>query len=128
MKRVYHHYTKLEEFHAGMWSIVRGEDRQRNIEAAATLMRNPESFRRAMLRATKEWPRSCEHNLTADGANYLAWLGHAGCCIAVQSSEENTRCAWHTLTVTEQRLANEAAAEVLAQWYAEVDLPLWSGI
>jgi hypothetical protein len=114
--RVYYHYEQLEEFHAGMWRIIRGEMRKAYVQSAANLMRDAQAFKDAMLRAIREWPKSCEFNFTSDAVNRIAWLGHAGCCIGVQSPEEATRCGWHTLNQSEQDEANRVAAEVLAIW------------
>lgn len=116
LERVYHHYEDLEEYHAGMWRIVRGKERQNNIEAAGDLMRCPDEFKEAMRQAITLWPKSCEANLTAEGVNRIAWLGHAGCCLAAGSPEENTRAGWHTLTVDEQNEANRVAGEILVEW------------
>lgn len=116
MARAYFHYEQLEEFHRGMWRIVRGEERKRNAEAAADLMRHPAEFKAAMMRAANEWPNSCQHNLTADAVNRIAWFGHAGCCIGCGSPEENTRIGWHMLTPPEQAAANRAAQEVIDYW------------
>lgn len=114
--RVYYHYELLEEYKYGMWRIERGIDRKSYIEEAAMLMRDPERFEAAMLRAVNEWPVSCEHSLTAEDTNRIAWLGHAGCCIEVGSPEEATRAGWHTLTPSEQDEANAAAARALREW------------
>lgn len=114
MTRIYHHYERLEEFHAGMWKRLTGDDRKRFVLSAADLMRCPDEFKAAMASALTEWPNSCEHNLTSLDSNRIAWLGHAGCCIATGSPEECTRVGWHTLNKQEQDAANEAAAEVLA--------------
>ena len=116
LKRVYRHYEELEEFHAGMWKIIRGEDRKSAIKRAADLMKNASDFQSAMTRALVEWEKSCEVNLTAESVNRIAWLGHAGCCIGVDSPEESTRAAWHTLNKDEQDAANKAAAVVLNIW------------
>lgn len=99
-----------------MWRNVRGDERSGYVSAAGDLMRAPGVFRAAMARAIEEWPRSCEHNLTSMASNRIAWLGHAGCCLAVQSPEDLTRLAWHTLTAPQQDEANRVAAEVLAVW------------
>jgi hypothetical protein len=115
-ERIYHHYDKLEEYHNGMWRIVRGDERKGFIVASANLMRNSSQFKAAMLRSLEEWPNSCEHNLTADNVNRIAYLGHAGCCIGVGSPEEATRAGWHTLNKAEQDEANRVAAEVLEMW------------
>lgn len=122
MNRVYHHYTTLEEYHAGMWKVGKGAQRLQTQAAAADLLRCPEELREAMLSVMDQWPRSCEQNLTSDG-NRQAWLGWAACCISVGATEDCTRIAWHTLTQDEQREANSVASELIANWdsafYAE---------
>lgn len=116
IERVYYHYEDLEEYHAGMWRIVRGKERQNFIDAAGDLMRCPEEFKEAMMQALEIWPKSCEANLSAEAVNRIAWLGHAGCCIGTGSPEEATRGGWHTLTQPEQDEANRVADEVLKTW------------
>lgn len=115
-ERTYFHYEDLEEVPAGLWKIVRGEERKKNIIDAAELMKDSGSFREMMELAIRQWPNSAQYNLTAENTNRIAWLGHAGCCVGVGSPEENTRCAWHTLTRTEQDEANATAALVLMKW------------
>ncbi len=117
-ERVYFHYEQLEEFQFGMWRIVRGEQRLRNARAAADLMRDSAGFLSAMRKALRDWPNSCAHNLTAEGVNKIAWLGHAGNCIGVNSPEENTRIGWHMLNAKEQAEANRVAQLVLDEWTA----------
>lgn len=126
LRRVFHHYERLEETKAGMWRVTHGDERKAHIAAAAFLMRNPERFEVAMRRAIAEWPLSCENALTAESTNRLAWLGHAGCCIATGSPEEATRAGWHTLTPPEQDAANAAADRALLAWrqtYSEPQEP-----
>lgn len=118
MKRVFHSHDKWEEFSAGMWRVVHGPKTQDFIDAAADLMRSPEEFKLAMLRAVSDWPISCKVNLTAKGMNRQAWLGHAGCCIAVNSPENCTRLGWHTLSQREQDEANRVADEAIQIWEA----------
>lgn len=117
-ERLYFPYEQLEEFQQGMWRIVRGDARKRFAEQAADLMRHPVEFEAAMMEALKLWPISCDQNLTSENSNRIAWLGHAGCCIAVGSCEENTRIGWHMLSPDEQDFANAAAANVLSAWEA----------
>ena len=79
-------------------------------------MSKPDKFKAAMRRAAHEWPRSCEHNLSAENVNRIAWLGHAGCCVGAGSPEEATRAGWHTLTPDQQNEANRVAGDVLDEW------------
>ena len=116
MRRVYHHYTKLEEVKAGMWRISGGDEAKSYKTKSADLMRNPELFLASMRQAVKEWPNSCEHNMTASTINRQAWLGHAGCCIATGSPEECTRIGWHTLNQSEQDEANRMADIAIMEW------------
>lgn len=116
MKRVFHPYTKCEEYAAGMWRTVPEGERHRYVRAAATLMRDPPAFERAMRLAVQEWRYSCEHNLTASQVNRRAWLGHAGCLLATGSPEDLTRLGWHMLTPVQQDAANAAADVAIAAW------------
>lgn len=115
-KRIYHPFHKLEDIQAGMWRNVSSEDRETLKAAAASLMRDVEGFRNAMLKAVNNWPIACEFYLTNPSVNHQAWVGHAGCCIAVNSPEDVTRQAWHTLTQVEQDAANAAADAALENW------------
>jgi len=116
IERQYFHYEELDEFKAGMWRIVRGDERMVNAKNAANLMRDPIIFKYYMGIAANQWGKSAAHNLTVENSNRLAWLGHAGCCIGVGSPEENTRIGWHMLNKQEQDAANTAAQEVLDEW------------
>jgi hypothetical protein len=118
IKRIFHPYTSWEEYHHGMWRIASNLERPGFVRAAAELMMEPARFYDAMMRAVREWPISCEANLTARAVNRRAWLGHAGCCLAVQSPEECTRLGWHTLTTAQQADANAAADRAIAAWEA----------
>jgi hypothetical protein len=116
LRRVFHPYHVLEETHAGLWRITTGEERKRHVLAAARLMADPPAFKAAMAEALLRWPMSCEHNLSAEALNRIAWLGHAGCCVGRGCPEEATRAGWHTLTPEQQSEANRVAGEVLAAW------------
>lgn len=121
-KRVYHHFTKMEEFHSVMWKQIPLEQREAVMEASAELMREADSFELACIRAVDEWPNSAEANLTASVINHQAWLGHAACCLNHGASEDLTRLAWRTLSQDEQDAANAAADRAIEYWerkYAE---------
>lgn len=115
-RRVYFHYSELEETHSVMWKPHSGEEGVKYSELAADLMRKPSEFKAAMLRAVNEWPKSCEFNFTGQSVNRQAWIGHAGCCLAVGSPEANTRQAWHMLNQSEQDVANQMADEAIEVW------------
>ena len=118
MKKVYFHFNDLEEFHGGMWRGVHASQRSEFPEKAAALMRDTDGFTAAMRMAVLNWPNSCAQNLSNSSINHLAWLGHAGCCIATASPEDCTRAGWSLLNQDEQDAANAAAQTVVNEWRA----------
>ena len=116
IKRIFHRFEKCEEYKSNMWKPSDPNLREKYISDAAALMINVEDFFNAMMQAVQDWPLSCEANLTAPTMNHQAWIGHAGCAIAVDSPEDMTRLAWRTLTQDQQDKANEAADRAIAAW------------
>ena len=92
--------------------------REPMVLAAADLMRDAAAFQGACERATFEWPNSTAAALTTPSMNYQAWIGHAGCCLALGSPEELTRQGWRLLTEAEQAAANDAAQVAIYGWRA----------
>jgi hypothetical protein len=119
MKQKFYPYNELEEHAAGMWRITSPVERDQLVDAAADLMRVPDAFREAMVRAVREWPRSVEAAMTTPALNRRAFMGHAGCCIETGSPEDLTRLAWHSLRPDEQDAANAAADDAIEYWETE---------
>ena len=118
-KRVYHHYSKMEEFHSVMWKQIPVEERAEAVRMSAELMANPHAFELACDKAVANWPNSAEANLTASVINHQAWIGHAACCINHGASEDLTRLAWRTLNQEQQDAANNAADNAIDRWRQE---------
>lgn len=116
IKRIFHRFEKCEEYQSNMWKACPPVEREKFIEEARALMISHDDFHAAMMQAVEDWPFSCEANLTAPTINHQAWIGHAGCAIAVGSPEDMTRLAWRTLTKEQQDLANAAADRAIAAW------------
>ncbi len=114
--QVFHHHSKWEEIPAGMWGTLPIEERTAATERAKALMIDVDRFSDAMTLATIRWPVSCEASLTNPNINQLAFMGHAGTCIAEGVPEDLTRAAWNTLNGQQQDLANDAAARVVRTW------------
>lgn len=119
-KRVYYHYRELEEHAHGMWRKAPTEEHGAYIAAAAALMADAPAFLDAMRRASREWPKSMEAAMTTDSLNQRAYMGHAGCCIALGCPEYLTRLAWHTLTQEQQDEANRMADIAIAEYEVAV--------
>jgi len=116
MKRVYHPYTKWEEYHAGMWKKYPPEKEKEMLMQAYEFTANHTLYGEWMLKAVEAWPFSCEHNLSCRGMNRQAWIGHAAVCLATGIPEHVTRAAWSMLTPEQQTLANGEADTAIAKW------------
>lgn len=97
-----------------MWGRVKNRDEwlKRAIEFTADHL----IYGAYMLKVTKEWKHSCEHNLSSPWQNRRAWIGHAAVALAIQCPEDIVRQAWGFLTEEQQRLANSAADSAIEAW------------
>lgn len=115
-KQVYHHYEKWEEYKYGMWSVPTQEEVNNNLQKAIDFTGNHELYGNAMLKVIKQWPVSCEQNLTNSSINQQAWIGHAAVCLELGIPESITRKAWGFLTKEQQSLANKEADKAILAW------------
>lgn len=115
--RIYHPWDKWECFKAGFFTPRKGKDQKaQDRKDYARLLSDLEYFGRVMDKIFQEWSYSCEHNLTNDTMNRIAWLGQAsgayefGCCA------EHTAGAFYDLTPEQQKAACDLAAQYLDRW------------
>lgn len=118
MKRMYHTWDEWECYPAGFYDDKpRGrqltDDEARAIYA--DFLRDIPSFRVALERVIAEWPNSCEHYLSNERMNRLAWLGQASLCIA-EGIPSRFRGGYNQLTDDEKRAADLAALDALNEW------------
>ena len=116
MKRIWHPYTLWEDWRAGMWRKVSPEEEPAFVESAIQFTGDAALYGSFMLRVTREWPFSCEHNLTETAMNRRAWVGHAAACMAIHCPEYLTRRAWWMLTQEQRDAANAQATEAIRSW------------
>ena len=69
-----------------------------------------------MNKAIKEWFFSCEHNLTNNGLNKIAYIGQAACCLYGGIPSTITMEAWSKVPKEFQIIADSIAVEVLKDW------------
>lgn len=117
MNRVYHTWDKWECYPAGFYeNRPTGGATVRECEAAyAEHLRDTPSFEAALVRVLAEWPNSCEHYLSNEKMNRIAWLGQASVCIA-RGIPSCFRGGFNLLSAAEQVAANEAALRALNRW------------
>lgn len=127
MKRTYHTWDKWECYPAGFYEnrpLNRDltDDECRHIYADH--LRDTDRFRAALQRVITEWPNSCEHYLSNERMNRIAWLGQASLCIA-EGIPQRFRGGYMELTKEEQLKADETALEALNAWlFFQGELPV----
>lgn len=115
VKRIWHPWTDWECYGAGLFDGKTDLTPDEAREAYATFLRDTPRFKSALQRVLTEWPKSCEHFLSNEQSNRIAWLGQAAMCI--ETGINNThRGGFKLMTDEEQRTANETAAAALAAW------------
>lgn len=117
MKRVYHTWDKWECYPAGFYENNPPGDMtpKQAVDAYCEFLRDIPRFRAAMDRVLREWPNSCEHYLSNENMNRIAWLGQSAMCIETRVPAA-FRGGFNKLTKEEQRAANEAALDYLNKW------------
>lgn len=118
MKRIFHTWEKWECYPAGFY-----ENKPRNPELSddscrelyATFLRDIPMFEAAMQSIMLYWPNSCEHYLTNERMNRIAWLGQASMCYA-HGVPSIFSGGFQRLTPEEQEAANASALKWLNKW------------
>jgi hypothetical protein len=125
MKRIYHNYLKWEDYLNGMWRKVLPEEEEEMLHVAIEFTGDHSRYGSAMRRVIKEWPFTCEHNITDNSINKKAFIGHCAVCIELGIPEYITRQAWGFLNQEQQDLANLEAENTIKEWYQSKQLKLF---
>lgn len=118
MKRIYHTWEKWECYPAGFYENKAKDadltdDQCR--DAYANFLSDIPMFEAAMQSVLLKWKRSCEHYLSNDRMNRIAWLGQAAMCYA--TGVPAVFCGGFALmSEAEQEKANRSALKFLNKW------------
>lgn len=114
--RIYHPYTLWEDYKAGFYDNVSGETKKQMIDTVVDFFCNPILTRNFMMKVVKEWKYSCEHNLTNESMNKVAYIGQSACCIYAGIPSTITMEAWSKVPKENQLQADEIALDVIEYW------------
>lgn len=115
MERIFHHYSKWEDFHAGMYAESK-EGRKERVKLAASILGTPVLCKIAMEMVVSRWRIATEYNLSNAEINRKAWLGQAACSCYAGIHEDETREAWGIMTEAQRTEANRIAASIIRKW------------
>lgn len=122
--RIYHTWDKWECYPAGFYEnnppnkLTRDEAE----EAYKAFLADISLFENALNRVISEWPNSCEHYLTNEKMNRIAWMGQASMCIE-SGIPSKFRSGYNLLTPEQQLAADEAALTAINRWFAANGIP-----
>lgn len=117
--RVYHTWEKWECFRAGFYAErPDGMTQEEGEERYRAFLADPQAFESALDAVTREWVCSCEHYLTNDRMNRIAWLGQASVAYALRIPS-CCRGGYHRLTDEQKVAADALALTYLNRWLVE---------
>jgi hypothetical protein len=116
-QRILHTWENWECYPAGFYDTKppKGMTPEQAEETYRAMLANTDDFEAALARVVFEWTNSCEHYLTNDRMNRIAWLGQASLCIA-HGIPAIFRGGFNLLSEKQQAAANEAALKWLNIW------------
>lgn len=116
-QRILHTWEKWECYRHGFYeerppnNLTQAQGEEIYREFLADL----ERFGEALEKVTTEWKFSCEHYLTNDRMNRIAWLGQAAAAQAIKMPS-CCRGGYHALTKEQQYAADQKALTYLNRW------------
>jgi hypothetical protein len=115
MKRIFHPWNKWEDFQHGFYG---GKEypKDKTLELYASLLRDLPKFEAALKVITSEWEHSCEHNLTNEAMNRVAYLGQASCALLYNVPHSVSMVGYNLLSSEEQKAADAMAQKYLDLW------------
>lgn len=114
--RVYHTWEKWECYRAGFYAErLKDITAEEGEEKYRAFLSDLDAFRTALEHVTTEWIYSCEHYLTNDRMNRIAWLGQASVAQAL-GIPSLCRGGYHRLTDDQRNAADMLALEYLNKW------------
>lgn len=117
MKRIYHTWEKWECYPAGFYEDKppEGITKIRAEEIYVEVLGDVKLFESILKKIIVEWKYSCEHYLTNDRMNRIAWLGQAA--VAYHTRVPSCfRSGYFKLTDIQQQKADKVALKYLNKW------------
>lgn len=117
MNRIYHTWDEWECYPAGFYEnnppgkLTPEQCEQRYFE----LLSDIKEFKRIMFKVITEWKNSCEHYLTNENMNRIAWMGQSALCYKYKIPSK-FRGWYHKLNEEQKKEADNAALEMINLW------------
>lgn len=122
--RILHTWDEWECYKAGFYAErpPGGLSQEEGEKIYAEFLSDLQRFEAALNGVTTEWVNSCEHYLTNDRMNRIAWLGQASAAYATQMPS-GCRGGYNKLSAQQQQEADDLALKYLNKWLANNGRP-----
>lgn len=117
MERIYHTWDKWECYPAGFYENhpPKGLDDDDCERIYRELLSDISAFDKALFGVIQNWTNSCEHYLTNERMNRIAWLGQAALCFQ-HGIPSRYRGGYNLLSDDQKQAADKKALEWLNKW------------
>lgn len=117
MERIFHTWDKWECYPAGFYETqppgkITKEEAENMYK---NLLSNEGEFAEVLSKIIVEWKHSCEHYLTNEKMNRIAWMGQAALAYR-HNIPSCCRGGYHRLSEDQQKKADEIALEYINKW------------
>lgn len=114
--RIYHPYWLWEDYQSGFYENVSGAEKKQMTDKVLEMFNDAEKTKECMFFVVDNWKYSCEHNLTNESLNQIAYIGQAACCVYAKVPNTITMEAWSKLSKEVQKRSDEIAKEAIQRW------------
>ena len=118
--RIYHPYWFWEDYKAGFYNNCTGESKKEKRDLAIKMFNSKSLTETYMKRVVNDWKHSCEHNLTNESMNKIAYIGQGACCIYAGVPSTVTMEIWSSLSKDVQKRSNEIAIKTIEYYFREI--------
>jgi len=121
MNRIYHTWDKWECYPAGFYddNPPNGMSKSDAVDSYRDFLSDLDRFRSGLEIVISTWKNSCEHYLSNEKMNRIAWLGQAAMC-ASTGVPSAFRSGYNLLSEIEKTQADLLALEYLNRWLKSV--------
>ena len=120
MKQIFHHYELWEDYKYDFYNNISGSEKEIKLKQVTEMFNSKELTKEMMFKVVNEWKYSCEHNLTNEGMNKIAYIGQAACALYKNIPNTITMQGWHLVTKEVQERSNSIAEEALKYWEEKI--------
>jgi len=116
MNRIYHPWDLWECHKSGFFKNQSTKNKRKQLELCINLYSDSIRFKKVCNKIITKWVFSCEHNLSNEALNKIAWMGQACCAIEYGISSDISRSAFNEVKLKLQKKADIIAQNYVNKW------------